>query len=109
MEPLGKRQLGPIYEIRTHMYRPGAMPTVLERWAKAIPARTQLSPLAACWYSDLGTLNKFVHIWPYTSLDERTRVRVEAAQLPHWPPDTKELLLTQQNKIVLPAAFSPMQ
>ena len=85
MEPLGTRQLGPVYEIRTYMYRPGAMPTVLERWAKAISARTQLSPLAACWYSDLGTLNKFVHIWPYASLDERSRVRAEAAQLPNWP------------------------
>ena len=109
MEPLSARRLGPVYEVRTYRYRPGAMPTVLERWAKALPARTALSPLAACWYSDLGTLNTFVHIWPYASLDERTRIRTEAAALPSWPPGTRDLLVSQESKIVLPAAFSPMQ
>lgn len=109
MEPLTARRLGPVYEVRTYRYRPGAMPTVLERWAKALPARTALSPLAACWYSDLGTLNTFVHIWPYASLDERARIRTEAAALPSWPPGTRDLLVSQESKIVLPAAFSPMQ
>ena len=109
MDPLGKRQLGPIYEIRTYMFRPGSLPAVLEHWAKSIPQRTQLSPLAACWYSDLGELNKFVHIWPYTSLEERGRIRQEAAQLSDWPPTIRESLINQESKIVLPASFSPMQ
>ena len=109
MEPLTARRLGPVYEIRTYRYRPGVMPTVLERWAKALPSRTALSPLAACWYGDLGTLNTFVHIWPYASLEERSRIRTEAAALPSWPPGTRDLLVSQESKIVLPAAFSPMQ
>ena len=109
MEPLGQRQLGPVYEIRSYIYSPGAIPAVLDSWAKALPQRTELSPLAACWFSELGELNKLVHIWPYASLDERARIRTEAAKLPDWPPRTETLPLSMENKIVLPAAFSPMQ
>ena len=53
MQPLGKRKLGNVHEMRTYMYKPGSMPEVLARWAEAIPQRVQISPLAACWYSDV--------------------------------------------------------
>ena len=109
MEPLVPKQLGPVYEIRTYHYKPGSIPVVIERWKSAIESRTKLSPLTACWFSDIGDLNKFVHIWPYASLDERSRVRADAAKLPAWPPDTKEFLVSQENKIVAPSSFSPLQ
>jgi hypothetical protein len=109
MEPLGKKQLGGIYEMRSYMYQPGSMPEVLARWAEAIPQRVQLSPLAACWYSDIGTLNKFVHIWAYKDFEERGRIRAESTKLSTWPPKTREFLVSQTNKILLPALFSPMQ
>ena len=109
MEPLDKKNLGCVYEMRTYMYQPGTMPSVLQRWAESISARTELSPLAACWYSDIGALNKFVHIWPYKDLDERTRIRTESMKLPKWPPGTREFLVSQENKIIIPAPFSPMQ
>ena len=38
------------------------------------------------WYTELGGLNKWVHIWPYSDLEERNRVREEAVKSPHWPP-----------------------
>src|ERR1041385_3117269 len=38
------RRLGNVYEIRTYTYKPGAMPTVLERFGKIIPERVKLSP-----------------------------------------------------------------
>jgi hypothetical protein len=109
MEPLGEKKLGPVYEMRSYMYRPGAMPEVLKRWADAVPQRVQLSPLAACWYSEIGGLNKFVHVWAYKDLAERSRIRAESMKLPAWPPKTLEFLVSQSNKILLPAAFSRMQ
>ena len=109
MEPLGDKKLGPVYEMRSYMYQPGAMPEVLKRWADAIPQRVQLSPLAACWYSEIGGLNKFVHVWAYKDMDERDRLRAESMKLPTWPPKTREFLVSQANKIILPAAFSRMQ
>ena len=109
MQPLGKRKLGNVYEMRTYMYKPGSMPEVLARWAEAIPQRVQVSPLAACWYSELGGLNKFVHVWAYRDLEERSRIRAEVMKLSQWPPKTREFLVSQANKILIPAAFSPMQ
>jgi NIPSNAP protein len=109
MEPLGNKKLGPVYEMRSYMYQPGAMPEVLKRWADAIPQRVQLSPLAACWYSEIGGLNKFVHVWAYKDMDERDRLRTESRKLSAWPPKTLEFLVSQSNKILLPAAFSRMQ
>jgi hypothetical protein len=109
MQPLGNRRLGNVYEMRTYMYQPGSMPEVLARWATAIPGRVQLSPLAACWYSEVGGLNKFVHIWPYQDLEDRTRIRTASQKLSQWPPQTREFLVSQSNKILIPAVFSPMQ
>ena len=109
MQPLGKRQLGQVYEMRTYLYQPGTMPEVLTRWAEAIPQRVQLSPLAACWYSEIGELNTFVHIWPYQDFEQRDRIRAEAMKLPQWPPKTREFLVKQTTKILIPASFSPMQ
>ena len=63
--------------------------------------------MAAAWYTELGGLNKWVHIWPYKDLDERDRIRTEAVKTPHWPPPTREFLVSQETKIMVPAAFSP--
>jgi NIPSNAP len=70
-------------------FAPGDIPKVLEGWGKAIQAREQFSPLAACWTSELGGLNRFVHTWVYKDLTERARVR-EASRKPggQWPPQT---------------------
>jgi len=55
MRPLGSRDYGTgnVYEMRTYTYAPGDIPKVLDGWAKAIEAREQFSPLAACWTSEL--------------------------------------------------------
>jgi len=45
MRPLGSRDYGAgnVYEMRTYTYVPGDLPKVLEAWAKAVPAREELS------------------------------------------------------------------
>jgi hypothetical protein len=109
MRPMGGDQsLGNIYEMRSYTYQPGSMNEVLKRWAAAIPHREEFSPLAAGMYSELGGLNKWVHIWPYKDLEERNRIRAEASKTPHWPPPTREFLVRQENKMMVPATFSPM-
>lgn len=104
----GNQKLGNIYEMRIYQYQPGAMPKVLEAWEKSLPERTRLSPIAACMYSDIGALNRWMHIWPYASMAERQRIRDESRKLPNWPPKTREWLVSQQTKILMPAACSPM-
>jgi hypothetical protein len=111
MRPLGSQSFGTgnIYEMRIYTYQPGSLSEVLKRWAEAIPYREKYSPLAACWTSELGELNKFVHVWVYKDFNERNRIRAESFKDPHWPPQTREWLVRQENKLLLPAAFSPLQ
>lgn len=110
MRPLGAPQeLGGVYEMRIYTYQTGAMPRVLALWAERIAARERHSPLAACWYSEVGGLNRFYHVWPYKDLGSRDRLRAEAMKEPTWPPPTREWLVSQENKMLVPAAFSPLR
>lgn len=106
--PLEPRKLGEVYEMRTYTVKPGTMPKMLETWGKSLVDRTKLSPLAACWTTAYGPLNQFIHVWPYKDLAERARIRAEATKLDSWPPKTREYLLHQENKILIPTAFSPL-
>ena len=112
MRPLGSRDYGSgnVYEMRTYTYAPGDIPKVLDGWAKAIEAREKFSPLAACWTSELGGLNKFVHVWVYKDLNERARVREESRRPgTGWPAQTGVRPVRQENKLLIPAAFSPVR
>jgi len=106
--PLEERKLGNLYEIRSYTYQPGAMPTVLERFGNVMPERVKVSPLAGAWYSAIGSLNQFVHVWAYRDAGERDRLREEARKIKGWPPQTREFLLKQENMLVVPAACSPL-
>jgi len=60
-------------------------------------------------YSETGVQDTLMHIWPYKDFAERDQVRLETRKLETWPPDIGEFLLCQQNKILTPAACSPMK
>jgi NIPSNAP len=112
MHALGSRNYGTgnVYEMRTYTFAPGDISKVLEGWGKAIEAREKFSPLAACWTSELGGLNKFVHTWVYKDLAERVRVREESRKPGGaWPPQTGVRPIRQENKLLMPAAFSPVR
>jgi NIPSNAP len=107
--------MGPYFEMRTYNFPAGDLPKIMKVWEKAVPPRAQLSPLCALWYSELGGLNKFVHIWPYPTLNARNEIREKAVAAGIWPPSGKKFNLpdyevtVQENKIVMPSAFSPLQ
>ncbi len=110
-------KMGPYFEMRTYTHAPGALPNVMENWEKALPARVKLSPLCFVGYSELGGLNKWLHIWAYPTLDQRNSVRDQARDAGIWPPSAlaakegrKSLpYVAQENKIVMPSKFSPLQ
>jgi len=107
--PLMEAKLGDVYEIRTYTIKPGAIPEVLKRWAPLVEGRAKFSPLAACWYSIVGPLSQFIHVWPYKDINERNRIRAEAQAAGKWPPPTREFLVRMENVIAAPAAFSPLR
>ncbi len=96
-----------IIEMRTYTLKPGNIPTFEERFSSALAIREKYSKLAAFWHTEVGPLNQVIHVWPYDSLDQRAKVRAEASKAEGWPPNTRELTLTQQSEIFLPAPFSP--
>jgi len=113
--PLKPGKMGPFFEIRSYTPAPGDMPKLAQAWVKALPRRLEFGPLCAVWHCELGGVNRFVHIWPYPSLDARADIRGRAQAAGAWPPSAQKLgtppyhLLNMENKIVMPAAFSPLQ
>jgi hypothetical protein len=85
---------------------------VIDRWSTHIEARTKLSPLVGAWYTELGGLNKWCHIWAYKDAADRFRLREEARAKGIWPPPSgggPNMMITQENMLVVPAAFSPLR
>jgi hypothetical protein len=101
--------IGPIFELRYYTLKLGTMPQVRKNWEAALPARLKLSPLVLAGAVEFGQADGFIHVWAYESLDQRMKLRAEAIAAGIWPPAGGEYLVTQENKILLPAAFSPLR
>jgi NIPSNAP len=109
MRPLQPAQMGNVYEMRIYTAQVGKIPEIIKLWAAAIEGRQQVSPLAACWYTDIGPVSTWIHVWPYQDLNQRLHARAEAQKLGTWPPPTRPFLERQENRILIPAEFSPLR
>jgi hypothetical protein len=106
-----------IYEVRTYDCKPQSVPEVEKRFAEAYETRKKFSQLAAYWHTEIGPLNQVIHVWPYKDLEERWATRMKSRETGDWPPSAAAKkagllayrLAMQENKIVMPAAFSPIQ
>ena len=109
MRNRGEAKLGPVYEMRTYTYSPGDIPQVIDTWGQYIEEREKYSPLVGAWYSELGALNTWIHMWAYESFDHRMHVREETRDKGVWPPRGGPAPVSQENKLMLPMSFSPLQ
>ena len=55
----------------------------------------------------MGPLNEIIHVWGYTDLAERARIRAEAAKDANWPPKIGEFVIDQNVEILTPFPFLP--
>ena len=112
LKPLSAGKLGPFYEMRVYdLVSAGLQPT-LDGWAKAIEARTaeQYSPVYAAFYATDGALPRYLHIWPWATLEQRLEVRNQAVMDGVWPPENSgPQLCDMRSTIYVPAGFSPLQ
>lgn len=72
--------------------------------------RPILGNLIGYFTTELGALNQVVHLWAYESMDDRARRRAALLSDPAWvayAAKVQPLVLTQENKILVPAPFSP--
>ena len=72
--------------------------------------RPILGHLLGYFTTELGTLNQVVHLWAYEDLNDRARRRGTLLNDERWKTyatKVQPLVLTQENKILVPAPFSP--
>ena len=97
-----------IYELRTYTLIPGKQNEYLKlnlEVGRKIRG-DDYGRLAGSWTTEFGTLNQYVHLWEYPSLDERERLRGQLAKNDAWTkeyvPRIRGLMLAQENKILSP-------
>jgi len=105
-----------IYELRTYTVRQGSLPDVVK--AASTVSRDvrgdNYGKLEGYWQTDIGPLNQVMHLWSYTDLNERARLRAELAKNPRWGgeylPLTRPHVIRQDirllNAVVAPVAPS---
>lgn len=103
-----ERNIGPLFELRSYTYPPNTIPQVIEAWGSKIEARMELSQPVGIWYSDIGGLNKWMHMWSYESYEARVEARKKFASI-GWPPKSGVSPLTMENMLMHAADFSPVQ
>ncbi|MEK9659487.1 MAG: NIPSNAP family protein [Chloroflexota bacterium] len=106
----GPQHLGNIYELRIYDLVPGSRMELMKNWSARIDARRAYSPLVGCWLSTGvgGVGNQLFHLWAYGSFEERLRIREETIAQGVWPVDDGRHYIRQQNKLLIPAPFSPL-
>ena len=102
---------GNLYEFRTYTYGVGQVAKVMEAWAPLIKARSAISPLIFAGFTELGSLNQWVHVWAYKNMADREARRAQAMKPGQWPPPRPEgvTLLKQTSTFAVPAKWSPLR
>ncbi len=103
-----------IVEMRTYIVKPGSVPEYLRVYeAEGLEIQKRiLGNLVGYFYTDIGPLNQIVHMWGYSDLADRAARRMELGKEPAWQALLVKLtgmLLTQENKILFAAPFSPIK
>jgi len=102
-----------IVEERTYTLYHGKVPEYLglyESEGLAIQ-RPILGHLVGYFTTEIGTLNQVVHMWAYSSMEDRTRRRAQLTSNPDWQAyiaKTRPLIQVQENRILIPTRFSPL-
>lgn len=111
VEPLPPGAHGPFYELREYNLVPSGLAPTLRGWSKAIARRTgaDYSRVYAAFYATSGQIPRYLHIWPYGSLEQRLEVRTRAVADGAWPPeDSAPQLKHMHSTVYLPVPFSPL-
>ena len=103
-----------IYEERIYTIQPGTMAEYLKNYETlGLPVQKEvLGTLDGFWHTENGGLNKVVPSGGYDDLDDRLNRRKILSEHPDWPAYLKvalPLIVEQENRVLIPASFSPAQ
>ena len=96
-----------IHEFRTYDLKPGSLAQYYKNTAPMMEKRLEYSSLVGYFHTEIGPLNRVLHIWEYEDLNERTDVRSKVIADGIWPPPNKGIVENQQVDIFMPAPFMP--
>ena len=103
-----------IIDHRTYVIAHGRTKEYIELFkteAMPIQERHLGSPIGY-FETTIGSLNQVVHLWPYKSLADMEKKRELRDSDPEWIEYKKKsagMLISQENKILVPASFSPLR
>ena len=107
--PIATGKRGPVYEVRSYIFKTGGLQPTLDGWAAQLPGRVAVSPLGGAMYKADGAPG-FTHIWPYPSLNDRAAIRADVVARGIWPPKGgPDCLHEMRSTICLPLPVSPLQ
>ena len=104
-----------IVEQRTYVLKPEYSPGDFFSLYEATGREVQLSTLQGFrgyFAVEIGPLNAVTSLWSYPSFEVRLERRAALARDPRWQSflgSVRPMLHSMENKILLPAAFSPLQ
>jgi hypothetical protein len=96
-----------IYEFRTYTLKPRSLAEVREALRRGLRVPEEVLTARAFWHTEVGPLNEIIHVWGYTDLAERARIRAEAAKDANWPPKIGEFVIDQNVEVLTPFPFLP--
>jgi NIPSNAP len=101
-----------IHELRTYTLAPGTQGKYLElnRDIGRKVRGDRFGKLEGAWTTEIGPLNRYVHLWSYPDLNERDRLRKALGAEPGWKDyvgQIQPLILEQENKILVAADGLP--
>lgn len=101
-----------IVEERIYTLHPGKVPEYLKQYEQEGLAiqRENLKNMVGYFSVDVGPQNQIVHMWAYEDMADRQRKRAVQANDPRWRAyvdKVRPFLMIQENKILVPAPFSP--
>ena len=102
-----------IYNMRTYDLKPGSVPEYMRAVEEvALKIRQDYGiKLAGWYYTDIGHLNRIVHVWGYQNYTHFEESRKKVHSDPRWErdyvPRVKNLILSQQDMMMNGANFFP--
>ena len=97
-----------IHELRIYTVRQGSVPEMIKDSATISREirGDNYGKLEGYWSTDIGPLNRVVHLWAYADLNERARLRAELAKNERWTkeyqPLHKDIMLRQDIRLMNP-------
>ena len=101
-----------IVEMRTYILRPGKLADFMRLMGSEGLGIEQpiLGKLLGFYSTEIGSINKVIHLWAYDSFEERQQRRALLAASAQWVafvPKVLPLIREMNNELLNPAPFSP--